>query len=104
MTTHSRAFWQRLVGEVTAGQRAAEVARRYRVPASTLRVWKSRLEREKSTGGPALLPVVVRPTVRHEGAEGGLLELSFGRLTLRFESGTDTAYVAELVGRLSGSC
>ena len=94
-----REFWRGLVGEVDAGERIGDVARRHRVQPRTLSWWRWKL-RSDGRDEPMLLPVVVSraeaPTERMP------LELRVRDVVVRVAYGSDVAYVAELVNALRG--
>ena len=88
-----RAFWERLVREVSAGASQVEVASRHRVSPSWLGHWCRRLRVDGQS--PTLLPVrVVDGRVRR-------VELAVGAARLSFEEGTDAEYVAALARALA---
>lgn len=88
------AFWLRLVGEVEAGGRPLEVARRNGVSQSALLRWRRKLGKGSSVSG-ALLPVRI--------AEGRVrrVEVAIGSHRLSFDEGSEPSYIAALVHALS---
>lgn len=87
-----------LVAELEAGSGLADVARRHRVKATTLRWWRTELRRAQRGG--RLLPVVAEPIVtspRH-------VEIAIGSAILRVAEGTDVGYVGALVRALGSGC
>ncbi len=98
MSRHPRSFWVELVAELETGAALAEVARRHRVNASTLRWWRTELR--GSARSARLLPVLAEPTApppRH-------VEIAIGVAVLRVVEGTDVEYVGALVRALGSGC
>ena len=98
MKRHPRSFWEELVAELEAGAAPGDVARRHKVRETTLRWWRTQLRR--SPPGPRLLPVIAGPAVR----TGRHVEIAVGGAVLRFEEGTDVAYVAALARAVGAEC
>lgn len=97
-----RSDWERLVAELERGDETqVEFAERHGVALSTLRYWlyKLRDEREGSTARSVeLLPVrLTSPAGRH-------FEAQVAGIRLRFEVGTEPAYVAAVVNHLAEPC
>ncbi|MGZ6674024.1 MAG: transposase [Solirubrobacteraceae bacterium] len=91
-----RAFWERAVADVEAGETPAEVARRHGVSPSGLAYWVKRIGAEKTRPAePQLLPVRIT---------GSIAPRRFGLvvddLQLQFDEGTDPAYVAAIAKAL----
>ncbi len=94
-----REFWERALGEVAAGERLVDVARRHRVQPRTLSWWRWKLKSE-GRRDPLLLPVVVRRVAASD--DSGVVELRVRDLIMRVACGTDVTYVAALVAALRG--
>ena len=89
-----KAFWERLVREVSAGASQVSVAARHGVSATWLGMWCRKIRATDASRG-ALLPVrVVEQRARR-------VELVIGAARLAFDEGTDPRYVAELARRLT---
>jgi len=93
-----RAFWEQLIAEFEAsGLPHREFVQRKDVKLFTFQSWLYRLRRERESKPPRMLPVrVSAPPV---AARPGVLLESAG-VTLRFEVGTDVAYLGELLAAL----
>lgn len=98
MKRHKRSFWEKVVAEVEAGERVADVARRHRVRESTLRWWRSELRRRPASDSLRLVPVIAAEVVARQ-----LVEVIVGATAIRIETGTDVRYVAELVRALEAT-
>ena len=97
-----RRFWERVVREAERGGVShADVAARHGVLVSTLRSWIYRLRREAHGAPPAvrMLPVELAPS----GDARAPIEIRVATgEVIAFESGTDVAYIAQLVVALRG--
>jgi transposase-like protein len=85
------------VGELEAGGRLSDVARKLHVKPKTLAWWRWRLKGERPEV-PRLLPVVVAPTA--VVTEPVTIDLRMRDVALRFTTGADVAYIARLVAAL----
>ena len=107
MPRRERSSWIRLVVELErSGLPHAEFATKHGVGLATLRSWLYRLRKERAVAqAPSLLPVRViastAPTARWQREDGAAIEAELpSGVRLRFSSGVDPDYVAELVRRL----
>lgn len=101
----AKAFWKALVDELEdSGETHAAFCARKGVNTRTLEGWRYRIRKERRTSPPAsFVPVVIeqpRPRAMEMPVE---IDLQ-GRITLRFGSGTEAAYVGALVGEVSRRC
>src|SRR5262249_27954402 len=100
----SRENWDPLVDELSrGGMTQVQFARRRAVALSTLQYWVRKLRRERETGrGRSKRLKFVRVCVREGTAADRQQwwEAQVGTMRLRFEVGTDTAYVAAVLERL----
>ena len=79
-----------------SGQTQEAFAQKRGVTVSALRYWIYK-ERGRSSRPVGLVPVGVATT-------GGYFEVRVGQVGLRFEVGTEPAYVVSLLRELSGPC
>jgi hypothetical protein len=99
----SRRFWTTAINEFERSGLTQEVfATRRGVSVGTLRGWIYRLRRERKAS-VSLVPVRVvastAPEARQPGEQAIEVEVA-GRVRMRFNTGTDVEYVAQLIQRL----
>jgi hypothetical protein len=105
----NRATWTALIEELEGSELSQkEFADLHGLSVSAIRSWICRLRREERVAAPRMLPVRVvastAPTARGPGDDDLLVEVSLSDgLLLRFRSGADLAYTAELIARLRSS-
>jgi transposase-like protein len=103
--SRSRENWERLVDELKqSGMSQVQFARRRGVALSTLQYWLRKLRdesgsKDRRSRAVKFLPVrVTRSAIDSQRR----WEAEVGTVRLRFEVGTDVAYVAALLERLGG--
>lgn len=102
-TRRSRAWWQQTVEKWRkSGATAAEFAAKVGVREGTLRWWSYELKAEARP--PSVASAIVPVEIALPRADGQRasrpIELGTGRAVLRFEIGTDVAYIAALAQAL----
>ena len=102
----SREEWRALVAELRgSGARVADFARRRGIRVNTLQWWCWKLRDDVVKAGPVALAkfVPLRPAESAE-SRSRIVEARIGSVVLRFECGTDVAYLASLIGQLERVC
>lgn len=93
-----------MVAEYRASATSSLVfARRRGLNVGTLRGWVRELRDEVASPIVQFVPLRSKPAAT-VSASAAWVEAQVGAVTLRFESGTDVNYMADLIGRLDRRC